>query len=777
VLFDESLGGRAEALDAAHEALEAGWWVTVVGPPGVGKTAFARRLVQRWGAVDRGATELSLQGAEADELEVRLGQALGLELRAAESSRRLDLLRRRLEGGRQRLVWLDGPGVEAAAASLDALLCETKTLRVVVCATRPLGLSVERCIALGPLSDDDARRLLELRLRERGAEAAVSAALLRTTGGLPLAIELLAGRLALLGPQATEAGGEAGALGAPLEASIGAAVEALELADRLALERLGACRGVIDAGVAFELVGGAAPLDRLTRLVERSLVQRGPAEGTFHLLGAVASWLRAHTPAERREAVNAAHAAAFATPTPRRPHGRDELAAVGRRRDDLLAAFRWAKARCEAAGVEPIEARRSLLELARTLDAVLLTQGPPSLHREVLVTALAAVSAKPTTEVVDLRLALGRLDAMQGRHGAALEAFSRALHEAEGLHDDGRVGWACAFSAYCERALGRFEAAQRSAARALAQARLVHELPMVAMAEISLGSLALATGSLDEAVGAFTRVHSVGELARAPRIVGLGAGNLAAALLEGDRLDEVEGWLERARASFEVADDRAHLARVAVDRARLAVARGEPDAGARLDSALEQVRAAGSLEGELFALEARVLLARQQGRSTTEPLNALEALASLGDDVSWRGRIERLRGGPAPVLELSADGRAVTLAGRRLDFARRGPLRRILLALAQRHGSGQSLSSHDLREAGWPGDRMRPESAAQRVYMAVKRLRDLGFAPFMHTVDDGYRLDERLRVQWAGQPLPAGRFEGATDARATPRPAPVGRHA
>ncbi|MDX2015241.1 MAG: hypothetical protein SFW67_33920 [Myxococcaceae bacterium] len=742
VLYDESLGGRAEALDAALTALEAGWCVTVVGPPGVGKSAFAQRLAERWTAGGGVVSQLTLSGADGDELEARLGAALGLELRASDPRHRLETLRHHLDRPPRRLVCLDGPAVETAAGSLEALLSGTTNLRSVVCAGRALGLAVERCFELGPLDVDEARRLLELRLRERGAAVEVSDELVRTTGGLPLAIGLLAGRLALLGPLATSVGG-----GATLGDSIEAAIEALEPSDRAALERLGACRGAFDATIALALIGGPAPLDALTRLVERSLVQRGPTEGTFHVLSAIAAWLRAHTSPERLEAASAAHAQSFSAPTPRRPHLRDELLALGRRRDDLLAAFRWVSAPGDVPGSEGGR-RQHLLELARTLDTVLLTQGPPALHREVLETALTAAPVDPLVEVIDLRLALGRLDAMQGRHTAALEAFSRARLEAQRLGDEARLGWACAFSAYCERALGLLDEARSSAAQALAQARRVHELPLVAMAEISLGRLALATDAVDEAVAAFKRVLAAGELARAPRIVGLGAGNLGAALLEGHRLDEVEAWLERAQAGFEAADDRTHLARVAVDRARLAVARGEVDAGARLEAALAQVRQAGSLEGELLALEARVLLARREGRAAAEPLEALQALASLCDDVAWPGRIARLRHGPLPVLELTLDGRAVTLDGRALDFGRRGPLRRILLALARQRDAGGSLSSDDLREAGWPGDRMRPESAAQRVYMAVKRLRDLGFAPFVQTVDDGYRLDPRLQVRW-----------------------------
>ena len=51
-------------------------------------------------------------------------------------------------------------------------------------------------------------------------------------------------------------------------------------------------------------------------------------------------------------------------------------------------------------------------------------------------------------------------------------------------------------------------------------------------------------------------------------------------------------------------------------------------------------------------------------------------------------------------------------------------------------------------EAGWPGERMRPESGAARVYMAVRRLREVGLEAILRTDEHGYSLDRDIDVSW-----------------------------
>ena len=138
------------------------------------------------------------------------------------------------------------------------------------------------------------------------------------------------------------------------------------------------------------------------------------------------------------------------------------------------------------------------------------------------------------------------------------------------------------------------------------------------------------------------------------------------------------------------------------------------------DALVARLRAAGCV----FAEEEAEVLREAAG----DDAPSLEALVAMGDDREWATRVARLRAGEGSLLQLSPDGRTVRFDDTHIDFSRRGPLRRVLLALARAFEQGRRLSSDDVREAGWPGERMLPSSAAARVYMAVRRLRALGLS-------------------------------------------------
>jgi len=90
-----------------------------------------------------------------------------------------------------------------------------------------------------------------------------------------------------------------------------------------------------------------------------------------------------------------------------------------------------------------------------------------------------------------------------------------------------------------------------------------------------------------------------------------------------------------------------------------------------------------------------------------------------------------------------------------LDLRERHAARRLVLALIehQREAPGRGLSLDDLRHAGWPGERMLPDAAANRVYVIMSQLRKLGFKPWLKRTHEGYFLDPALSIQRvAGEP-------------------------
>lgn len=100
-------------------------------------------------------------------------------------------------------------------------------------------------------------------------------------------------------------------------------------------------------------------------------------------------------------------------------------------------------------------------------------------------------------------------------------------------------------------------------------------------------------------------------------------------------------------------------------------------------------------------------------------------------------------------LTLSPDGSWVrTSSGESFDL--NGPLRRLVLCLAQqrRASPGLSLSIDTLLEAGWPGERPIREAGLNRVYVALSKLRKLGLRTALQRADAGYRIDPRVRIQF-----------------------------
>lgn len=81
----------------------------------------------------------------------------------------------------------------------------------------------------------------------------------------------------------------------------------------------------------------------------------------------------------------------------------------------------------------------------------------------------------------------------------------------------------------------------------------------------------------------------------------------------------------------------------------------------------------------------------------------------------------------------------------RINLSRRRSIRRILDALVQAQG-GEPLNLYELFEIGWPGQEIAPELAAERVYWAIRTIRDFGLRHWITTSDNGYALDPNVIV-------------------------------
>ncbi|MBC9715649.1 tetratricopeptide repeat protein [Streptomyces sp. TRM66268-LWL] len=303
--------GRAAELAELDALMGAARLVTVVGPGGVGKS----RLALRAAGVCRGPADgvwlVELASVrEADLVEHALVETFGLTDHTGRPPRAV-LLEHLAE--RELLLVVDGFEhlAETCGALLRELLRRSPGLRVLAVGRRPLNVAGERVLRLGPLPPQDAAALLVARAALCGP-AADEAALLdvcQRLDGIPLALELAAGRLRVLSPGqllerlddrfALLTGGSSGALPRhrTLRTTIGWSHELCGPDQRLLWSRLSVFSGSFDLDAAEYVCGGHGlpaedVLDVLGELLDQSVLTReeSPAGVRYRMLDTVRAY-------------------------------------------------------------------------------------------------------------------------------------------------------------------------------------------------------------------------------------------------------------------------------------------------------------------------------------------------------------------------------------------------------------------------------------------------------------------------------------------------------
>ncbi|MFO0606686.1 MAG: AAA family ATPase [Polyangiales bacterium] len=394
---ETGLVGRVAELDLLLALAAApGAVVSLVGAPGVGKTALARELAARLSHARPVATCELGDVADADGLCATLAGALGLRAVGGDAARAA--LADALRGPEWRLLVLDGAErlAEAAVAALASLLDRSEPAAVVLTSRRALGLPRERVVPLDALgvsgeapegSDAVAMFVQCVRRRREGyrpdaAELAVVAELARQLGGLPRAIELIAAQqrafdarslLAQLPERLRGVAERAPALERSLHEALAWSTGAL---DPEARDLLRAC-SLFHGPFALDDVRALGPRDDgeaargVEALLARSLLREAePARG-----GAARFAVDESTRAFVREGLRAdggldplrrAHARALASvaqpPPAARLYEAGDLGAVLARREDALAAVEaLAPLAGEGAALAPLVAALDLL--------------------------------------------------------------------------------------------------------------------------------------------------------------------------------------------------------------------------------------------------------------------------------------------------------------------------------------------------------------------------------------------------------------------------------
>ncbi|MBD0740691.1 AAA family ATPase [Streptomyces sp. CBMA152] len=320
--------GRERELAALHGLLGEARLTTVVGVGGVGKTRLALRAAAAVAAQERYCDGVWLADlstvTDPDLLDHAVVEALGLTDHTTRPPRRtlLDHL-----AERSPLLVLDGfeQLVDACAELVCELLRRSPGLRVLAAGRLPLRLDGERLLALAPMDDEDAVALFTDRAHGVAfteERTATVREVCRRLDGIPLALELAAGRLGALSVEQvlhrlddrfhllTCGGRGTVARHQTLRTTIGWSHELCTSPQRLLWARLSVFAGQFDLeAVEYICVGPDLPpedvLDVLQQLLDHSLVVRedGPAGVRYRMLDTVreygAEWLTATGDADR----------------------------------------------------------------------------------------------------------------------------------------------------------------------------------------------------------------------------------------------------------------------------------------------------------------------------------------------------------------------------------------------------------------------------------------------------------------------------------------------
>ncbi|BCL31962.1 hypothetical protein GCM10017557_68210 [Streptomyces aurantiacus] len=314
--------GRAAELTRLGPVLDAARLVTVTGPGGVGKSRLAAHAAARVRPRD-GVWLVELAALREPELvEYTVLEALGLTDHTSRPPRQV-LLDHLAE--RQLLLVIDGFEhlVDTCASLVGELLRRVAGLRVLAVGRRPLSVEGERVFPLAPLSEEEAAALFADRAAAGGpgftlddGNRADVYEICRRLDGIPLAVELAAGRLRALSPAQllarlddrfrllTGGGRDTLPRHQTLRTAIGWSHELCTPQERLMWSRLSVFAGQFDLEAVEYVCGGDGLrpdniLDVLGELLAQSVITREetPAGVRYRMLDTLraygADWLAA----------------------------------------------------------------------------------------------------------------------------------------------------------------------------------------------------------------------------------------------------------------------------------------------------------------------------------------------------------------------------------------------------------------------------------------------------------------------------------------------------
>lgn len=756
------------------------------------------------------------EARDEDGLLRTLAGAVGVHLSAAQgASGALEQVGLALAARGRALVVLDNVDrVAHLAGQIAALVSLAPQAQFLATSRERLRLRGEQVHELGPLSDTEATRLLldrGLAARpglEQSLAPEVAVQIARCLDGLPLALELAAARLSLLSPETLLARlarrfdvlgpgpRDAASHQSTLRAAIDWSWDLLTVAEQACLARASVFHGGMSLEAAEqvlgELPGAASVLDTLQALVDKSVLRAGRADGglaglRLGMLESIAAYGRDRLDASGQAGVVAArHSAHYAALG-------EALAAAVEQTGDPLALRHLAVERdnlvaaAASRAASPTDALRALLALEplvqahgrlparlplldEALDPSRAAGVDPALRARGLVARAdarraggdsegsvadcleAAALAERVAPAVRARalLSLGITRQHQGRLAEADALLASALEGFAQARDASAEGFTVGNLALLLQAQGRWTEADQAYGRAATLLARAGHRRYLALFRGFTGTLRCEQGQLAEARDCYQQaiagLSDVGDR----RFHGLFTAAAAAVEAAQDRITEAAEAFARAQAELESVADVARLGVLDVLEGHLDLARAR---------AAEAAGDRGAALQHRSSAHARVAAAMRPG-ATGGP-----SLADRSDEVRIAVRLlQRAVGSGVEAATGSQEARVFKVAleggwfqpatGARVDLARHGSLQRLLTRLADRrvHAPGRPLTSADLIAAGWPGERIIPRAASNRLYVALTTLRKLGLAGVLVHRDGGYLLDPAVPLEQVVDP-------------------------
>ena len=750
--------------------------VTVWGPPGIGKTRLAielcRKTSRAW------FCDLSSARDVRDVCGVVLA-AIGRSASPVDPA----VVGRALASLGDGVVVLDNFEhlTTLANETIGAWAIAAPSLAVVVTSRERTRLEGEDAHELAPLRDEAVALFLDRAGIERADDATL--AIVERLEGVPLAIELAAARVDVLGTN-----GLLSRLARPLDVldvrgalqrAIDASFHLLNEVEKRTLARCAVFRGPFSVEDAEEVIAttgsSAAVLDVLQTLRDRSLVRcvsdgRATRFQLFETIRAhaVAS-LADHDEAETRRR----HATRCITT---RASGANLLDAVTFVLGDAKAHAHVASVIEALADVDPSAIGDGLtaqlgraLEMADDVDARTRARGHRA-HARALrfrgrraeasaelgrARELAAGDARLGCEIaieaglghheareMDLARAcyeealakstetgdrltaarcignLGAVDHDARRFDAALERYESAIAAFRAEGEERLEGTFLANMAVLLQETGATPRARATYVLALERLASSGDTRLEAIAHTNFGVLCHELGEIESAREHHERALALLHRLTDTRSEGLCLGRLAmahAALGDGA---EAQACFDRAAALLAGIDDRVSVEVLELVRAYLGLFRGEDETLSRERLA----RARSLLERSDDARTAARLIEAALARG-----NAAQSVLVIGPGAQW----------------------LVPPGGDMLDLGSRQVLRRLLLRLVEHHRTcpGEGLTLDELRDAGWPGERVAAAAAANRVHVALTELRRRGLRACLRCESARYLIDPALRVE------------------------------